>query len=102
MDDPTPSTSFGWQAPTPAELAGVLSNYEVTALLGQGGMGAVYRALQPNLDRDVAIKILPMDLAIASEGLQFAERFEQEAKSMARLSHPGIIKVYDFGEAEFS
>ena len=100
MDSPLPSTPSGWQAPTPEALGAVLVSYEVTALLGRGGMGAVYRAVQPNLERDVAIKILPLELAGVGDGLRFVERFEQEAKSMAKLSHPAIIEVYDFGEVE--
>jgi formylglycine-generating enzyme required for sulfatase activity/serine/threonine protein kinase len=94
------SSSAGWQAPTPEQLDTLLTGYEVIAMLGRGGMGAVYRALQRNLDRYVAIKILPREIQGASGGSGFAERFQQEARSMAKLSHPAIIDVYDFGEIE--
>lgn len=72
-----------------------LPQYEFTELIGAGGMGAVYKARQPKLNRFVAIKILP---PIPDDELGFAERFEREAQSMAQLSHPHIVSVYDFGE----
>ena len=74
----------------------MLPDYEITLLLGRGGMGAVYKGVQRNLDRPVAIKILPPDLADA-EG-NYADRFRNEARAMARMNHYGIVKVYDFGE----
>jgi serine/threonine protein kinase len=87
-----------WQPPSPAELAKSLGRYEVDILLGLGGMGAVYKGTQKNLDRLVAIKILPpeMDDLDAS----YAERFKNEARAMARLSHNNIVTVYDFGETD--
>jgi eukaryotic-like serine/threonine-protein kinase len=66
-------------------------------LIGQGGMGAVYKARQPRLDRIVALKILPAE---AARDPAFQERFTREAQSLARLSHPNIVNVYDFGEAD--
>jgi hypothetical protein len=80
--------------PTPEQLAPHFPQFEIQALLGQGGMGAVYRARQPSLDRTVALKILP---ALSSPG--FSERFAREARAMARLKHPGIVTVHDFGQA---
>jgi len=78
------------------DLAGKqLGPYRVAALLGQGGMAAVYKAYQPGMDRFVALKILPRQLAGDPE---FAGRFKQEAKVIARLQHPHILPVYDFGE----
>jgi serine/threonine protein kinase/thiol-disulfide isomerase/thioredoxin len=76
----------------------MLPQYEITALLGRGGMGAVYKGMQKNLDRPVAIKILPPGMDDEDRSVQFTERFKNEARSMARLSHPGIVKVFDFGE----
>lgn len=87
----------GWLPPDPAQLAAELPGYEVIALLGRGGMGAVYKARQINLDRLVAIKILPAALEEDDE-MGFVERFRQEARSMAKLSHPSIVAVHDFGQ----
>ena len=75
----------------------MLSQYEVTGILGRGGMGAVYKGVQRNLDRSVAIKVLPAGLD-DRRGLGFAERFQQEARAMARLSHPNIVAVHEAGE----
>jgi hypothetical protein len=69
---------------------------EILGLLGQGGMGAVYRARQTKLDRLVALKILPPE---AGRDPAFAARFGREARTLARLSHPNIVAVHDFGEA---
>jgi len=68
---------------------------EVLEFLGQGGMGFVYKARQPNLDRIVALKILDPRLAASPE---FAKRFAREAKALAALNHPNIVQVYDYGE----
>jgi hypothetical protein len=80
--------------PTPAELAHLFPEMEVVELLGRGGMGAVYKARQPSLDRWVALKILPPETA---DDPAFAERFTREAHALARLSHPNIVTAYDFG-----
>jgi len=79
-----------------AEVARRLPQFEILELLGRGGMGVVYKARQIQLDRVVALKILPPGDA-ASPG--FIERFRREARSLAKLSHPNIVSVYDFGEA---
>lgn len=71
-----------------------LGPYEITAPLGAGGMGEVYRARDTRLDRDVAVKVLPDDLAQDRAALQ---RFEREAKIIAALSHPNILAIHDFG-----
>jgi tetratricopeptide (TPR) repeat protein len=71
-----------------------IGRYEILAPLGAGGMGEVYRARDSVLDREVAVKVLPEALVGDEERL---ERFEREAKSVARLSHPGILEIYDFG-----
>ncbi len=84
-----------FRPPAPAELARYFPQLEILELLGQGGMGAVYKARQPGLDRLVALKILPPETA-AEPG--FAERFSREARSLARLSHPNIVTVYDSGQ----
>ncbi|MGH9627116.1 MAG: protein kinase domain-containing protein, partial [Bryobacteraceae bacterium] len=71
-----------------------LGPYQLLSLLGAGGMGEVYRAKDPRLDRDVAIKILPIHLPDSRQALA---RFEREAKAVAALSHPNILGIHDFG-----
>jgi serine/threonine protein kinase len=83
-------------APSPAELAPLFPQLEILELLGQGGMGAVYKARQTKLDRLVALKILPVG---EERDTAFAERFAREARALAKLNHPNIVAVYDFGEA---
>src|SRR5262245_14126031 len=68
---------------------------EILELLGRGGMGAVYKARQKHLDRIVALKVIPPE---AAKDPAFAERFRRESRAMARLNHPNIVTVYDFGE----
>jgi hypothetical protein len=88
-----------WQPPTLEDMQAMLPQYEFISLLGRGGMGAVYKAVQVSLDRPVAIKVLPGDL-IDDTDAQFAERFKNEARTMAKLSHPSIVDVYQFGETQ--
>ena len=68
--------------------------YEIVAPIGAGGMGEVYRARDPRLDRDVAVKVLP---TAASEEPERLRRFEQEAKAAGVLNHPNVLAVYDIG-----
>ena len=91
-----PSDPRYWQPPTPEELQSRLTGYVIEAFLARGGMGAVYRGMQTSLERAVAIKILPPQLS--EHDASFAQRFKQEARAMAQLNHPGIVKVFDFGE----
>ncbi len=94
-DVPTSATPPGkFVPPRPEELAGQFPHLEIIELLGQGGMGAVYKARQKQLDRLVAIKILPPEV---EKEAAFAERFTREARSLARLNHPHIVTVFDFG-----
>jgi len=83
--------------PEPAELARQFPQLDILELLGQGGMGAVYKARQRQLDRVVALKILPPGIG---KGPAFAERFTREAKALAKLNHPGIVTLYEFGQAD--
>ena len=98
MSSSIPSSSPGkaWQPPSLEALESELPQYEIEGLLGRGGMGAVYKARQKSLNREVAIKVLPP--TIEDGDMHFAERFKAEAQVMARLNHPGIIAVYDAGE----
>ncbi|MGL4400458.1 MAG: serine/threonine-protein kinase [Luteolibacter sp.] len=93
MSDSQEYTNF--IAPEPADLAPFFPGYEIQNLIATGGMGAVYCAVQKSLDRTVALKILPQEL---SKDAAFCAGFEAEAKAMARLNHPNLIGVYDFGE----
>ena len=92
-DSQPPHLTFS--APELAELAPLFPGYEFHSLIATGGMGAVYCAVQKSLDRTVAIKILPQEF---SRDASFCAGFEAEAKAMARLNHPNLIGVYDFGE----
>ena len=86
-----------WTPPTPAELAPRFPQLEIIELLGQGGMGAVYKVRQRDLDRWAALKILPDEVA---HDPSFAERFQREARALALLGHQHIVTVYDFGQRD--
>src|SRR5262245_16583403 len=75
----------------------VIGHCTIQRKLGQGGMGAVYLAHHPGLNRPVAIKVLPGDLASKPE---FKERFFREARLAARLEHPNVVQVHDVGEEQ--
>ena len=75
-----------------------LGRYKIVSQLGRGAMGTVYRALDPAIERTVAIKILNSDLADENMG-EVRERFLREAKSAGRLNHPNVVTIYDVGEA---
>ena len=92
---PAPTSTAG-AVPTLDEVAAAFPELEVLEMIGRGGMGIVFKALQPRLDRFVALKILSPALA-AQPG--FPERFTREARVLARLSHPHIVSVFDFGDA---
>jgi hypothetical protein len=74
-----------------------LGPYQIVSPLGEGGMAAVYKAYQPAMERYVALKILPRHFA---NDPQYITRFRQEAKTLAKLQHPHILPVHDFGEAD--
>ena len=102
-----PSHALGSAATTPwtdekraaaiADLAPHFPQLEIIELLGQGGMGAVYKARQKHLDRLIALKVIPPE---AAKEPAFAERFAREARALARLNHPNIVTVYDFGQSD--
>ncbi len=83
--------------PTLEELAPLFPQFEILELIGKGGMGAVYKVRQRELDRIVALKILPP--AIGRES-SFSDRFAREAKALAKLNHPGIVTIHEFGQAD--
>jgi serine/threonine protein kinase len=87
-----------WEPPTLESLGAMLPQYGFLDLLGRGGMGAVYLARQLSLDRLVAIKVLPGDVFDDADAT-FVQRFQNEARTMGRMNHPGIVNVFDFGEA---
>jgi serine/threonine-protein kinase len=76
-------------------VGSTIGNYEVTGLLGRGGMATVYRARQESMGRDVAIKIVPNG---GDESRMALQRFEREVQLIAQLQHPRILPVYDFGQ----
>jgi predicted Ser/Thr protein kinase len=78
-----------------ADLAERFPQLEILELLGRGGMGTVYKVRQKNLDRIIALKVIPPD---AAKDPAFAERFARESRAMARLNHPNIVTVYDSGQ----
>src|SRR5207249_6912761 len=85
--------------PTPEEIAKRFPHLEILECLGRGGMGVVYKARQPRLDRLVALKVVAPE---KENDTQFAERFAREAKALARLSQPKIVTFHAFGEANAS
>jgi serine/threonine protein kinase len=98
-----PSTFSGsaalqnWSPPTIEQLTETFPHLQIESLLGQGGMGAVYKVQQKELDRPAALKVLP-DVAGHDPG--FTERFLREARLLASLSHPHIVTVYEFGQRD--
>ncbi len=76
-----------------------IGRYEVQAILGQGAMATVYQALDPLIERTVAIKTVPL-ARLKEEGAEFEARFLREAQSAGRLSHPNIVTIYDVGETQ--
>ena len=85
------------EPPSLERLAAAFPQLEVLEFIGQGGMGAVYRARQKQLDRVVALKVLPPGIG---GDPSFAERFTREAKALAKLMHPNIVALFEFGQAD--
>jgi len=84
-------------APSAGDLAPYFPQLEILELVGRGGMGAVYKARQKQLDRFVAVKILPPG---SGDDPAFAERFTREAKALAKLNHPNIVTLHEFGQTD--
>jgi tRNA A-37 threonylcarbamoyl transferase component Bud32 len=94
--DVTAPLASRFALPTNEELVSLFPSLEILGLVGQGGMGAVYKARQPHLDRIVALKLLPPEVG---RDPTFAERFAREARTLARLSHNNIVHIHDSGQA---
>ncbi|MEM0896760.1 MAG: serine/threonine-protein kinase, partial [Verrucomicrobiota bacterium] len=93
------TTKIGLQGFTPPSVEIIAAEFpalEIVELIGAGGMGAVYKARQPELDRMVALKILPEGIG---EGFNAEERFDREAKAMAALSHPNLVPIFEYGRS---
>ena len=96
----TEAGQTGGQRPEPPSLerlAAAFPQLEVLEFIGQGGMGAVYKARQKQLDRIVALKVLPPGIG---GDPSFAERFTREAKALAKLLHPNIVALFEFGQGD--
>src|SRR5213593_4842236 len=78
-------------------IGAAVNQYRITASIGAGGMGEVFRARDTRLNRDVAIKVLPKDFVSDADR---SRRFEQEAKTLAALNHPNILTIHDAGVHE--
>lgn len=90
------TTGSGFPAGGDPDFSGtVIGGYQLVRMLAEGGMGVVYEAIQINLSRKVAVKILSRQLAARPE---FLQRFQREAKAAAALNHPNMVQVHDFGE----
>ncbi len=107
-DKPCPACLLEWAAKTGSQpdptdspdletVQAAFPQLEILEKIGRGGMGTVFKARQPQLDRLVALKILSSKLA---EKPTFADRFAREGKLLARLNHPNVVAVYDFGESD--
>ncbi len=83
-----------WVPPTPEDLEQLLPQYHVDGMLGGGGAGVVYRGVQDALHRPIALKVLPAEQA----GGETLSRFQHEAHRLARLHHPAIVDIYDYGQ----
>jgi predicted Ser/Thr protein kinase len=95
IDTGAPPEVVAFQPPSVEEVARLFPQLEILGFIGKGGMGAVYKARQPALDRIVALKILPPSTAAGSG---FIERFNREARALAKLTHANIVTVHEFGQ----
>ncbi len=91
------SSGEGFSPPPLEELVQLFPKLEILELIGRGGMGAVFKARQPRLDRVVALKILPLK---KDSDPGFAARFAREAQALAKLNHRNIVGVHDYGQVE--
>ena len=92
-----PTSARGFEPPSIEQIGELFPSLSILSLLGAGGMGAVYKARQTGLDRVVALKILPPEFG---QNIKFALRFTREARTLARLNHPNIVSVFEFGNVD--
>ena len=90
---------YAFQPLSLEEMAALFPQFEILELIGKGGMGAVYKVRQKALDRIVALKILPPAIG---QSAAFSSRFTREAKALAKLNHPGIVTLHEFGQTSSS
>lgn len=95
--DDTLGSPTAFLPPSLEEMAALFPQFEILELIGKGGMGAVYKVRQKELERIVALKILPPSIG---QSPAFSERFTREAKALAKLNHPGIVTLHEFGQAD--
>lgn len=95
--DSSPGDHGGFKPPEVRVVDAAFPDFDVRRLIGRGGMGAVYEAFETGLNRTVALKVLPPELA---GDPQFADRFMREAKAMALLNHPNVVQIYRAGEQD--
>src|SRR4051794_33389114 len=95
-DQPTKAVPAAARPKLGPDVGETLGKYVLTAELGAGGMGRVYRAQDSDLQRSVALKVLPTGPAADEESVK---RFLIEARAIARVTHPNVVAVYDVGEA---
>ena len=93
----TKGEELEFEAPRVEEVRRLFPQFEVIDLLAKGGMGAIYKVRQPALDRIVALKLFPLE---GPHGSAFVERFNREARALAKLNHPNIVAVHDFGQVD--
>ena len=88
-------------APIKANFVGTrIGRYRVTRAIGQGGIGAVYEAIQEAIGFRAAVKILGAQLATDPRQKQYVDRFLDEARAVNLINHPGVVRVFDFGETD--
>lgn len=94
LDPPVSPAPDLWEPPPAGELQRLLPEYSIDALIGRGGMGAVYKGVRNATRQTVAIKLLPAELAKVP---RFANRFNREAQILTTLDHPGIVRLFETG-----
>ena len=99
-DDTLPATPHSLGFDPPPMPGATIGRYTILAKVGAGGMGVVYRALDPSLDREIALKLVRPARMRGKGGEQHRARLLQEARALAKLQHPNVIRVYDVGEHE--